>query len=642
MSIDFDWTHDEEESPFAPPPGDKHPAPQKRWGRWLLLIAGALLLFGGIWIGLTWLTARVDPRLRGAVRAYLELEQDAMRAADGELFFSLQDDDPAWRAAQLLQTNQTFNASDRTLVALERHGQDVWVTLAGPDPAAPEAGPVTRTVFYRWAGGALRRTATDPAYWGEMMSVEQPWGTLVFFARDEALVDAIAAFVEAAIAELCTPACDAVLPLTVTIASDYGSTAAPSHVRVPSPRLLGIDDAGAPSASFRNILRARLAEALTPATIRFGVPASQVASYQDAARAFEREHPAITVVVEALPSLEELAWTDVAELDGALLAPDVDWITAGRVVDLTDFAATDPAFGANDWVSLALDGARWRDRLWMLPLYQKASLLLIDVNAYQTAGLSGLAPPEWSELERDLVTVLNAPGNEHLRWGFVDLGEDSLYAYALARQCLAPGAQSCRARLGEQAVTAALEWHRRWVDEGLAPDVTGLGPQERINFALNHQSRPRTVAAWVDPPNFYEHHVQIAPLIIHPLPGLEGRAVTPVDVRGGFINGESERPRAVWTWLLYLSRMRPVDEARALPARPSVIKAIDYWIQTPAAMQGPLRSAFRNGRAIRLDERDFFPRQDLARLLAGEVSAEELAGDWLEIGWFGGGEGVTR
>ncbi len=641
MGIDFDWTHDENESPFAPPARDEPPAPRKRWGRWLVLAASAFLLLGGIWVGLTWLSARVDPRLRGAVRAYLELEQDAMRSGDGERFFSLQEDDPAWRSAQLQLVNQTFNAADRTVLSLERHGQDVWVTLSGLDPAEPEAGLVTRMAFYRWAGGALRRTATDPAFWGETLTVEQPWGTLLLSARDEDLADGVSASIEAAIADLCASVCGSVPPVTVTIAPDYGTTAAPGHVRVPSPRLLGIDGEGAPSVSFQNLLRARLAELLTPATIRFGVPAAQLAGYQDVVREFEGDHPGITVEIEALPPPDALAWTDIDELDGALLAPDVDWITAGQVLDLTDFAATDLDFRVNDWTSLALDGARWRDRLWMAPLYQRASLLLIDADAYAAAGLSGISPPDWAELEQDLVKILNAPGNKHLRWGFVDLGEDSLFAYALERQCLAADARSCRVRLGEQAIVAALAWHLRWVKAGIAPDVTGLDPQARINFALNHQSNPRTVTSWIDPPNYYEHHVQIAPLIIHPLPGLEGRDVTPVDVRGGFIRAGSERPLAVWAWLMYLSRTRPVDEARALPARPSVIETIDYWVQTPPAMQAPLRSAFSNGRAIRLDERGFFPREDLARLLAGEASAEELAADWLEIGWFGN-DRVTR
>lgn len=642
MTIDFDWTHDENESPFTPSPQGEPPAPRTRWSRWFALVIITLLLAGLAWVGLMWLSARVDPRLREAVRAYLQLEQDAMRSGDGERFFSLQDDDPAWRSAQLLPVNQIFNAADRSLVSLERHGQDVWVTLASPDPAAPAAGPVIRMAFYRWAGGALRRIATDPAFWGETLTVEQPWGTLVISTRDGNLANAIGASIEADIADLCTPACGSIPPVIVTIAPDYGTTAAPGHIRVPSPRLLGIDGEGAPSASFRNLLRARLADVLTPATIRFGVPAQQLASYQDVAREFGSKYPGITVEIEALPSPETLTWTDIDELDSALLVPDVDWITAGRVLDLTDFAATDPDFRANDWTSLALDGARWRDRLWMLPLYQKASLLLIDANAYEAAGLTDASPTEWPALGQNLITVINAPGNEHLRWGFVDLSEDSLFAYALDSQCLTAGAVSCRQRLGEQAIAAALAWYRRWVEEGIAPDVTGLDAQARINFALNHQSNPRTVASWVDPPNYYEHHVQIAPLIIHPLPGLEGREVTPVDVRGSFIRAESERPRAVWAWLMYLSRTRPVDEARALPARPSVTETIDYWGQKPPALQSPLRAAFSNGRAIRLDERHLFPRDDLARLLAGEASAEELAADWLEIGWFGENEEVAR
>jgi len=647
MGVDFDWTYEKEEPPFS---DDEKGSVSRGPGRkiwWIALAIVAMLLVGLAW-AITYKSAiTADPQLEAAVRAYLELEQRAVQSGNGDLFFSLQADDPAWRATQLQPVNQAFNAADRDVIDIERRGDDVRVTIVTDTDLTSDGQSsgeqVERMAFYHWVGGVLERTATDPAFWGEKETLVFEWGQLVFHERDRDGAAAMGDLINETVERLCTPGCPANrLPVTVTIAPDFGATAAPGHVRVPSPRLLGRDAGGMPADPFVDALHARLTDYLTPATIRIGVPARQAEQYQATVEEFRRLHPQISVVITPLANGSIPTAADLDRLDGILAPPPADLIATGQVLDLTDFAATDPMFRENDFHPLALTGARWRERLWMMPISAQTPVLIIDADAYGRANLTPESPLNWGQLEQDVAAVMTTTGNEQLQWGFVDLGNDSLFAYALGEQCPENVTRSCRARLGRQAVASALIWYRRLVmEEEMIPDITGLDYQERLGFALNNQSNPREIAAWIDRPVSFEHHIQIAPLAVYPIPGLNGRQLTPVQVAGGFITAHSEHPRAVWAWLNFLSRQRPVDQPRALPARISVTGKIDYWGQLPYPLQAPVRDSLRNARPIRLDEQQIFRLDDLARLLAGEVSPEEMAEEWLEIEWFED-QGVTR
>lgn len=633
MGVDFDWTYDEEDSPFGRDGKKRSPRRPGRAAGWIALGIGAVLLVGLTWAATYWSAVSTSPQLEEAVRTHLQLEQDAVLNGNGNIFFSLQSDDPAWRAVQLQLTNQVFNAASREPIAIERRGQDVHVTLRSQ---ADGSGPVERVAFYQWLNGVLTRTATDPAFWGDSNDIEYEWGRFTFFDRDRESAPAIGEHINAQVEAICATDCGANrLPLTVTITPDFSTTAAPGHVRVPSPHLLGRDNDGNPGALFLAELDARLADYLKPAIIRFGVPARHAEKYQLAAEEFGRQQSQIAVEVVPISDDEIPIAAEFEMLDGALFAPPADLIARGHILDLTDYAASDPTYKEADLHPLAMDGARWRDRLWMMPLYAQAPLLIIDSQAHAQAGLAANGPQDWPTLQQNVASIMTTADERELRWGFLDLGNDALFAYALGVQC--PGAvnQPCKTRLGEQAVAAALTWYRKMVaEEKLAPNITELDYQGRIDFALNNQSNPRGMAAWVDLPVYYEHHIQIAPFTVHQLPGLNERQLTPVRVTGGFINTTSAHPRAVWTWLNYLSEQRPVNQPRALPARISVRDEIDYWGQIPHPLKAPLRDSIRNARAIRLDEQRLFRFDDLARLLDGESLPEVIAKDELVIEWF--------
>ncbi len=90
------------------------------------------------------------------------------------------------------------------------------------------------------------------------------------------------------------------LPFALEVRDDYRVTAEPNHLTIPSPRLLGLDAEGVPSARFWQELSRRIDAYLTPATIRFAVPpprardGQSLLPYALLAEQFMAENPDIT------------------------------------------------------------------------------------------------------------------------------------------------------------------------------------------------------------------------------------------------------------------------------------------------------------------------------------------------------------
>ena len=259
------------------------------------------------------------------------------------------------------------------------------------------------------------------------------WGTLLIPDKDDEWSLAIAQFVAERRKTLCDPACPTErFPITLEIARTYANTVAPNSVVVPSPRLIAVDADGRPGPAFWAMLDARLTDYLTSDTIRFAVPAEHESTYLAAAQRFQAEYPAVAVEIVPVTDPREL---DLTTVDGALIAPSADQIAAGAIVDLTDYAATAPAFNLDDFHYLLRSSARWRDRLWAVPIAGQWSLFQSDVDAHVAASLEPLPPVSWAGLEGQIVRLAQAAGNEQLRLPFADFTGDSLQALAGATLC---------------------------------------------------------------------------------------------------------------------------------------------------------------------------------------------------------------
>ena len=675
MKDQFDWRIDEEDEEEIVPLS-------KSGSGWILgsvLFLVMSVVITGALLG-SWRTGRSrleqsEEDTKTAVQALLDLEHDAFLRGDGDLYFSQYSNDSAWIPAQFLPINMQAARAGFQVTRAERHEDFVWANLSWRanqqtnQPTSPLANLLSnqpiyqRIAFFQWQGEKLVHAPTAPGYWGGWQAIQQEWGELIHTEIDKEWAQSTADFVAGAVDEICQQRClDGRLPLALHLANDFSETAAPGQLRIPSPRLIALDEDGQPADIFWEMLHQRLEAYLSPAVIRFAVPPptiynnQTIIDYDQAADRFMTTHPNIKIELNHLETMP----TDTAELaatfDGAAVAPTPEMIAAGLVHDLTDYIDTDPDFDEIDFFPQIWLGAGWKGRTWFIPHAANMRVLYYDKAAYRQAEL-----PEpslrwtWDEMAGDIDALIPAqPDSSDMQWGYLDTGLDSLYSYAYNwnNHCLESATILCRHPLRPQNVAAALEWYGQMAGRpGQLPDLTShlaeffgntnisdlaeqMETDQRRQFMLwNIQTSRREAAVWVDSPVEYERQLLLANLGVVPFPGSDRfDGITPLWVRGSFISQGSERPLAVWQWLKFLSYERPTP--RMVPARPTVATETGYWTYLPRSLGDAMRTAFPFARPVLIEEKAHITWEMVTAVVSGEATPLQAAQSRPAIRWF--------
>lgn len=640
MKRDYEW-HVESDDGHEPPARSRNLNSATRF--WISAIT-VLLLLGGGWQLLNWRIDRERQQAQRSVQEVLDFAATACRSGDSERFYLNQDSDSAWQSALLRPEVRAAYCAGPVVNSVQRHEDEVWAEVAWREPA----GEQKRVMFFRVAANELVQFESAAAYWGRAQSSRHPWGTLRYFEIDHDYAGEVAGVVHGLVDQACAAQrCLAERqPFTLEMRPDYRRTATPNLLALPSPWLVALDNEGRPSPAYWDELRQLVAAQLTPGVIRFAVPASlqaQPVDYAAAAADFNRENPDLRVEIVPLDDSAAAA-LNPADYDGAAFVPTASMVAAGQVLDLSDFAGSDPGFDQFDYYEQVWQGARWRDRLWLLPQAAQMRLVFLDRQAYEAAGL---APPSlrwtWEEMERDIRSLMaHSPAGSGEswsgRWGFLDPNEDTLLTYAYGRQleCAGERPVTCNRPLGAGDLTAAFDWYRQLVAQGAMPDAAVMPPAERATALANWQGVPRQAAIWVDDAVNFEHYWQLWPIEVVPLPGsdrFEGN--TPLWVHGSFISEASARPRDVWRWLVFLSYQPPNGPLRYVPARPSVAEQRRYWSILPRPLGEALRAAFPFARPVTLPERERLSRAQLEAVVEGRLSPHAAAQITPATDWFG-------
>jgi ABC-type glycerol-3-phosphate transport system substrate-binding protein len=634
MSLKLDWQiGDDDDGP-----------PERKRGSWpvtsLLAIAVTIAVIGilfGIWSAGRYETAQVERRLKEAIQQALDLERQAFLDGDGDLFFDAQDRDPAWLSAQLLPENQIVYQAGMTITEIELNGEDIWINVSW----SIEGEHLQRVAFFRQRRDRLIHMATSENFWGSVSIAKQPWGVLRYHDQDRRWLWEMAAFIDEVVDEICGPRIPGTcrsekFPFTLTIAGDYRKTAAPNQLRLPSPRLLALDQDGNPADLYWNRLRQEIQAYLTPAVIRFAVPDNLVRIYRPVAQKYMSEGKDIVVEIVSLADLPDdpLQWP--VDIDGAALTPNEEMLASGFVYDLTDFVESDLSFNQGDFYEQIWQGAQWRDRMWFVPQTASMRLIYYDTVAYRQAGLEQPSLRwTWEEMSRDMVALGNSlPPIRDAKQQvvFLDAGLDTLFAFAYTHNsdCAESGITNCGGlRTGD--VAAALEWYRSLiVQPGMLPDLTGLSPSERDRALLNYQA-----ALIVDRPVIYENRLLMYSIGAVPFPGSERfDGITPLWVDGSFIRQESARPLAVWDWLKFLSYQLLQPGRRLVPSRPSVASSTGFWVTLPQSLGDVMRTAFPFAKPFSFEDQRLLSWDQLAVVVSGRQTPVEAAQTAPRLNWF--------
>ncbi|MCA9923457.1 MAG: hypothetical protein KC421_13850, partial [Anaerolineales bacterium] len=237
-------------------------------------------------------------------------------------------------------------------------------------------------------------------------------------------------------------------------------------------------------------------------------------------------------------------------------------------------------------------------------------------------------------MEDDMAAMIAAqPPRSVMDWGFLDVGRDSLFAYAYNESNRCQRA-NCPTSLQPQHIEAALRWYQQMVQRDRMPDVSSLSPYEREEFLLSKQSARRHAAIWVDEPVLYENHLLLDGIGVAPFPGLDlFDGTTPLWVDGNFISAGSERPYAVWQWLSFLSQAPPLTGFRRIPARPSIATQTGFWLALPRQLADPMRAAFNSARPVTIEDKLLFLPEQVTAVTTSNLSPAAAANNQPQINW---------
>ncbi len=629
MSTQLDWRIGD----------DDEQAPERQQLRWRLtsLTTIALLILGALTLALVWHAGRqsalrAEQRLQQEIQSLLDRQQEALLAGDGDLFFATFSLDPAWRMAQLRPEFQEPIRAGLTVSRVSSRADEIWANMSWNVGGSH----FQRVQFFRREADRIVQIPAGSDFWQQPLRESYSWGNLHYNELDREWAAAIADYVARTISDLCATGCrPGTAPIELTIAPDAGASAEPGHIRLPSPRLLALTAGGEPAPQFWQHLHDHLTDYLTPAAIRFAVPDELLLQHQDLLPAFEVAHPGLTVELIPFSALPQSQAGLLAAVDGAMLTPDEQTLASGLVLDLTDFALSDPAFAQGDFYEQIWQGGRWHDRLWMAPQSAALPLIYYDQSAYEAADL---APPSvrwtWQEMSADLLRLAESQNGADRRFVFLDEGKEALFSYAFGWQLdsCRNASSTCPQALSPQAVTAAYEWFAGIAE--MTPELWTLPPEERIRLALTSIAF-RQVAVWTSRPVYFEQELQRSTLGILPLPGSDRfDGVTPLWVQGNVISQDSRRPLATWQWVVFLSNHYLAPQLRHVPARPSVAQESGYWSILPRPLSDVMRTAFPFSQPVRLAERDLFSWESIAGVVAGSLTPAQAARSALPVRWF--------
>jgi ABC-type glycerol-3-phosphate transport system substrate-binding protein len=620
----FDWEFDQD-IPTEAGTRPERSRTLRKAGRFWFVVAAVILTLASIWAIGRWQLARAERNAREEAQNVLNLISQAAANNDGELFFSLQAADPAWRALLLRPDQQAFYRAAPQITRAERHDNQIWANVSWI--AGGREHQHQRLLFFQIQDDQLRQIPPSRDYWGTRQRSHHSWGDLLIYEADQEWSADIAAYVNELVQTRCADGrcLPARRPFTLEIRPDYRQTAA-NLLYVPSPRLIALNSEGDPGPAFWQAIDNQLRAQLYPVTIRFAVPPllQQAVNYHSAAADFMTLHPDITIELIELELPPEEANETLAEYDGAAYLPTETMLTAGLIHDLTDLAENAPDFDRGDFYEQIWQGVVWRERMWAMPLAGQMRLLYYDRQAHETA----LWPEPslrwtWAEMERTLealqATADAVPPAPAASWtgayGLLDPTRDTLYSYAYNTNLACPGQAtvSCLQEIGTAEVEAALAWYGRLVSAGQMPPVAGLTLAERSHLIVNWQSFQRRAAIWVDEPVNYEHYLLAGGIGVVPFPGSSRfDGITPLWVHGGFISQQSDHPRAVWEWLNFLSR-RPLNATlRYVPARPSLAAETGFWEILPRPLSNAMRIAFPFARPVLISEKGLIGDEQLS------------------------------
>ncbi|WP_169582064.1 MULTISPECIES: extracellular solute-binding protein [Microbacterium] len=301
--------------------------------------------------------------------------------------------------------------------------------------------------------------------------------------------------------------------------------------------------------------------------------AEDISAFQPAIDAYEKDHPNVTIVYNAVP-FAQFNSTIQARMSSKDASLDLYMVDEPRVPFLGASEYVVPYPGeASDYEGIVSDSAveavTWDDKVWALPLWTSSQVLYYNTTLLDAAGIPApSADPAdrltWEELT-DLAAEAQAAGAQ---WGFSFQQVDRYYQLQTLPESLGGG----------PGLTG---------DDMLTPDLVNDGWVDAMNWyhdTFDSGLSPRAIEPGQIPPLFTDGNLAFlvgtpvyAALLagtenlewgVAPMPAFaDGEAYTPTDGWALGVNPYSTKQEAAWDFIRYLT-LDPEGSALTIEGKP--------------------------------------------------------------------------
>lgn len=278
---------------------------------------------------------------------------------------------------------------------------------------------------------------------------------------------------------------------------------------------------------------------------------------------------------------------------------------AQYLLDLRPLQALDPQFDIDDFWPGLLPSTT--EPLWAVPTGAAYQLTYFDKSAFDAATLP-YPTREWT-IDDFLTSAIALTVQEEgvvTRWGYVP--GQLRYAPLLATQLNAPLQSGEDLRLTDPDVVTAVQWvSDLFTLHQVSPWLQTYKPVER-QIDNGDPSIPTlinsgTAAMWHSTHLLYDANKEHIGVTAVPQ-GSTGFAAEPI-ITGFAVSRGTRSPEAAWQLVHFLSRQLPPDEmglptSTLVPARKSIVSALDYWEQLPVKLATILQYTVENSHPPRI------------------------------------------
>ena len=627
--MEFNWDIDEDEANYdnrsGGPPNEDNRSRRR------------LFLLGGIALGLVLLVASIywwinleDRRTRDRIQAIINLQQEAIDAGDGDLFFGGFTDTLSVQINMLHPDLLSYWGGAPKLVDLDFQGNEIWaLTEWEVDGEAPRQ----KYIFFNNESGSPQLISNSLLYWGETTATEFSWGKLTTFQPDTVLAAPIGEHIESFLRSVCGSTCpqiDIHLLPSVELNGDR------STLFLLSPHVFGLQADGTPVDAYWTMLESRIVDKYREGTVRFAVPIVSGLNLEPIATTYSTLNQGRQIeIVQYDASTTDL--TQLAkEVDGFIFDPTLELVLSGSLVNLSAMTVPETDFDRLDLYAQLWLAPFWKDGLWFMPLDAEMSLIFADPNFFRRANVplpDGNAW-DWQEFGQT-ITALNEKGG--YEWGVVARDPDLLISAAAidANRCIEPVTVRCTIEFGRDERATALDFYEAHAS------IISIAPPGSVKDRTNHFLTQSSIstgrsALWISYPYRYETDLTTRNAVVLPFPGAEHSAGIPIlRVRGAAVSSYSDIPQSTWEWINYLSYHR-LESLRRIPVRPSVAGDINFWETMPEPLGSAIRDSFPASRPVRLGDDEQFNYELLTQIKDGQLSPAEAAGRSSSHQWFSG------